>query len=101
MKKFVITSITICLIGTAYAQEYTENTQPLSAKSIKGYLYNYHKDQDGTNHVTYKMKLDKNSDDVAFEEFTFDKDLKFLGATDTQEKKGDTFNLRGLSEEFI
>lgn len=89
MKKFVITSITICLIGTAYAQEYTENTQPLSAKSIKGYLYNYHKDQDGTNHVTYKMKLDKNSDDVAFEEFTFDKDLKFLGAKDTQEKKVD------------
>jgi hypothetical protein len=76
-------------LSKSYSQVFTEVTQPLSAKSIKGYLYSYEKDEDGTNHVTYKMKLNKNNDDVAFEEFKFDRDLKFLGTEDAREKKVD------------
>jgi hypothetical protein len=89
MKIYAICLLFICFLSKSYSQVFTEVTQPLSAKSIKGYLYSYEKDEDGTNHVTYKMKLNKNNDDVAFEEFKFDRDLKFLGTEDAREKKVD------------
>lgn len=69
------------------AQEVKETIEPLTKKSIKGYVYDVHKDDRGTCHITYKIKGDKGSDEVFYEEYSFDKDLKFLGNKDVQEKK--------------
>jgi hypothetical protein len=72
---------------TANAQEFKETVQPLSVKAQKGYLYDVSKDVTGNSNVTYKMKLDKKSEDVSYEKYSFDKDLKFIGATDVQVAK--------------
>jgi len=88
MKKL---SFAILLIATAAiavnAQEFKETVQLLSKKAEKGYVYNVSKDEGGTSYITYKMKLDKNSEDISYEEYSFDKNLKFLESKDTKEKK--------------
>lgn len=88
MKSFIQT--TLLILGTTLsvqAQEFKESVEPLSKKAVKGHLYDISRDENGISRVTYKMKVDKGSDEVAYEEYSFDKDLKFLGSKDTQEKK--------------
>ena len=87
--KITLISIACCAIITtnAYAQEFKESVQPLSGKALKGFLYDVSKDADGNTNITYQMKVDKKSDEVAYEKYTFDKGLKFTGAADTKEAK--------------
>lgn len=75
------------ITGTITAQEYKETTQQLSKKADKGYMYAAWKDEGGSSYITYKMRLDKKSEDISFEEYSFDKNLKFIACKDVQEKK--------------
>ncbi len=88
MKKIIISSaILFIAVVTAKAQDIKEVVEPLSKKSAKGYMYDITKDESGSIHITYKTKGDKKSEEVFYEEYTFDKDLKFVNAKDVQEKK--------------
>jgi hypothetical protein len=69
------------------AQEFKEGAQPLSKKALKGQLFEVNKDQSGNNNIVYRMKVDKKSDAVSYEQYSFDKDLKFIAATDIQVNK--------------
>lgn len=69
------------------AQESKETIQPLSKKATKGYVYNVAKDGAGNSTITYKIAAAKKNEANLFEEYTFDKDLKFTGSKDVQEKK--------------
>ncbi|PWA07444.1 hypothetical protein [Flavobacterium psychrotolerans] len=75
------------IIGTTNAQEIKETVEPLSKKAQKGYMYDVSKDDSGNSDITFKMKVDKKSDAVTFEKYSFDKNLKFNAAADTQERK--------------
>jgi hypothetical protein len=75
------------LINNLEAQEFRENVQSLSSKAQKGHIYEVSKEDDGSSHVTFKMKVDKKSEDLTFEKYSFDKDLKFINTSDVQEKK--------------
>lgn len=68
---------------TVEAQEFKETAQPLSKNAMRGQLFDITKDENGTNHVTYRMKVDKKSDVVSYEKYSFDADLKFLGSSAT------------------
>ena len=87
--KITLSLIVFCAIvfTTSYAQQFKESVQPLSGKALKGFLYDVTKDADGNTNITYQMKVDKKSDEVAYEKYTFDKGLKFTGAADTKEAK--------------
>ena len=87
--KITLISIACCaiFITNAYAQELKESVQPLSGKAIKGFLYDVSKDADGNTNIIYQMKVDKKSDEVAYEKYTFDKALKFTDAVDTKVAK--------------
>jgi hypothetical protein len=76
----------IASLGTS-AQETKETIQPLSPKAAKGYIYNSSKDANGNSIITYKIAGSKKSNEIFFEEYTFDKDLKFTGSKDVAEKK--------------
>jgi hypothetical protein len=69
------------------AQEFFESVQPLSSKSQKGYMYDVSKEQDGSNNITFKMKLDKKSEALTYEKYSFDKNLKFINSSEVQENK--------------
>lgn len=87
--KTIYIGITLLLlsINTVNAQEIFESVQPLSAKSQKGYLDGVSKSDDGAANITFKMKVDKKSDAVLYEKYSFDKNLKFINTSDAQEKK--------------
>jgi hypothetical protein len=88
MKNLLMAMLMIATItGTITAQEYKETTQQLSKKADKGYMYAAWKDEGGSSYITYKMRLDKKSEDISFEEYSFDKNLKFIACKDVQEKK--------------
>lgn len=88
MKKSII-SFSLIVVTTlgAYAQEFKEAVQPLSPKAVKGFMYEAKKDETGSSVITYKIPGAKKSNEVFFEEYSFDKDLKFTGNKDVQEKK--------------
>ena len=67
-------------LSTMNAQEFFESVQPLSAKSQKGYMYNVSKEGDGSNNITFKMKLDTKSEAITYEKYSFDKNLKFINS---------------------
>lgn len=71
----------------ASAQEIKETIEPLSKKAQKGYICDVSKDESGNCNVTFKMKMDKKSDVISFEKYSFDSNLKFTGTSDAQEKK--------------
>lgn len=74
-------------INTIEAQEFKENVQPLSSKSQKGYMYDVSKEPDGSNNITFKTKVDKKSEALTFEKYSFDSNLKFINSSEVQEKK--------------
>lgn len=88
MKKEII-SFGLIVISTlgVYAQEFKESVQPLSSKAVKGYMYETKKEDNGNTLITYKIPGAKKSKEVFFEEYSFDKNLKFISSKDVQEKK--------------
>jgi hypothetical protein len=88
MKKNIISfGLIVCSTLGAYAQEFYETNQALSSKAVKGYMYDVKVDDTGNSLITYKMSGAKKSDQVFYEEYSFDKDLKFIGNKDIQESK--------------
>lgn len=88
MKKLLIGAFTLFISNaTINAQEIIESVAPLSKKAIKGFLYDVTTDENGGSVLTYKMKVDKKSDAVQFEEYTFDKTPAFIANKDVEEKK--------------
>ncbi|MDO9257725.1 MAG: hypothetical protein Q7U54_19570 [Bacteroidales bacterium] len=87
--KITLIAIVICAFITAnsYAQEFKESVQPLSDKAQKGQMYEVNKDDKGNSNITYRMKLDKKSEVVSYEQYSFDKNLKFINASDIQVNK--------------
>lgn len=84
---FILTLAT--MISPLHGQEVKEVIQPLSDNATKGFLNNVNLDPNGMLHVTYKMKVNKKSDEVSYEEYRFDKDLQFAGTQQAQEQKED------------
>ncbi len=64
-----------------------ETTHELSKPAQKGILANAELSADGNIRMTYKMKVDKKSDQVNYEDYVFDKNLKFIGVEKTKEDK--------------
>ncbi len=88
MKRILQFSICIVLLTSIVnAQELKEVVQPLTSKAANGYVYDIRKDEAGVSFVTYKIKGAKKSEEVFYEEYSFDSNLKFLGSKDVQEKK--------------
>lgn len=86
-KIHLIFSLFTGLTLTTNAQDTKETIQPLSKKATKGYMYNVEKDGAGNSTITYKIPGAKKNEANLFEEYAFDKDLKFTGSKDVQEKK--------------
>lgn len=95
MMKIILQSIAISLLAclSVQTQEFKESVEVLSKKAVKGHLYDISRDESGKSLVTYKMKIDKSSEEVTFEEYSFDKDLKFLGSKDSG-KEGNEIGCR-------
>ncbi|MBP9082926.1 MAG: hypothetical protein KBH11_07610 [Bacteroidia bacterium] len=87
MKYLIICVITALLPMVGMSQELSEAVQPLSKKAIKGFLYDVTNSDDGGSILTYKMKVDKKSDAVQFEEYAFDNTPSFTTNKDVEEKK--------------
>jgi hypothetical protein len=72
---------------TTYSQKVKESTQDLSKPAQKGMLTNAVMKDDGDIVLTYTMKVDKKSDQLAYEDYVFDRDLKFKGMQPGKEGK--------------
>lgn len=77
----------ILAINTVFSQEFKETVQELTPKSQKGYMYDVSKNDEGNTNITFKMKVNKKSDAISFEEYSFDKNIKFIANTEASEKK--------------
>ncbi|MBS1781480.1 MAG: hypothetical protein JSS78_00265 [Bacteroidetes bacterium] len=64
-----------------------EASQDLSKSARKGILVGTQRNEDGNIRLTYKMKVDKKSDEVNYEDYVFNKDLQFVGIEKTKENK--------------
>jgi hypothetical protein len=84
---YIVISLLFLNSSNVEAQEFNESVQPLSSKSQKGYMYKVSKEDDGSNDIIFKMKTNKKSEELTFEKYSFDKDLKFIGSSEVQEKK--------------
>ncbi|TDD98583.1 hypothetical protein [Flavobacterium cellulosilyticum] len=84
---YISIGLLFLFISNVEAQEFKESVQPLSSKSQKGYMYDVSKEADGSNNITFKAKADKKSEEVTFEKYSFDKNLKFINTSEVQEKK--------------
>ena len=68
-------------------QTIKEGVGPLSNKAQKGYLDETIFDENGNISMLYKIKGDKKKDELFYELYSFDKDLKFLEGKSVQEPK--------------
>jgi hypothetical protein len=84
---FIAIAFLAFFLKVTNGQESKETVQALSAKAQKGYLYDVSKDENGNTNITYQMKLDKKSEVISYEKYSFDKDIKFIGASDVQVAK--------------
>lgn len=64
--------------GVCLAQTISESAQPLSKEAQKGYIDDVKFDNDGKIHVIYQNKIDKKGSQIAYEDYVFDKGLKFV-----------------------
>lgn len=87
--KIPLIVITFCVftITNSVAQQFKESIQPLSDKAMKAQIYEVSKDDNGNSNITYRMKLDKKSEVVSYEQYSFDKNLKFIGVSDIKVNK--------------
>jgi hypothetical protein len=90
MKKFfqvMLLSLPFIPMANVKAQKANETSQPLSKKATKGMLVDAAVSEDGSVKVTYKMKVNRKSDEVTYEDYVFDKGLVFKGVQPTSENK--------------
>ncbi|KAB1155550.1 hypothetical protein [Flavobacterium luteum] len=85
--KTIYIGILLFIVGFASAQEIKESVAPLSKKAQKGYLDDVSTEDHGAVNVIFQMKIDKKSDAVSFENYSFNNDLKYIGTSDIQNKK--------------
>ena len=80
-------SLLLALYGMSVsAQTIKEVVQPLSNKATKGYLDDV-TFEDGNINVLYKISGDKKKDELFYEKYVFDKDLKFVETKPANEPK--------------
>lgn len=79
----------IQLVGLSFTTtaQTKEASEDLSKAARKGILLDANIANDGNIRITYKMKTDKKSDNMVYEDYVFDKDLKFAGIQKTNENK--------------
>jgi hypothetical protein len=83
----VLTILTFSLFG----QKVIEGVGPLSNKAAKGYsMLGTTFDENGVTSILYKIKGDKKKDELFYELYSFDKDLKFLEGKSVKEPKVET-----------
>ena len=87
IKNIISILLTVIINLSISAQEIKETVQPLSKKAVKGFMYEAKKDDSGNLIITYKIPGAKKSNEIFFEEYSFDKELKFMGSKDVQENK--------------
>ena len=88
IKKLFLLFLCLTTLGAkAQAQRSNETSQPLSKKATKGMLVDAQLAEDGIIKLTYKMKVDKKSDEVAYEDYVFDGALSFKGIQPSTENK--------------
>lgn len=72
---------------SSFAQSTKENSQELSKIAKKGMLVDAKLTDDKQLKLTYKMKVDKKSDQVSYEDYVFDQQLNFKETQPTKENK--------------
>lgn len=87
MKKNKLTVLLTFFSVSLFAQQTKETNQELSKGAKKGMLVDAVFAEDGNIKLTYKMKVDKKSDQVAYEDYVFDKNLGYIGVQPTKETK--------------
>lgn len=88
MKKITYLLIALPLINlVSLAQQVKENNQELSKNAQRGMLDNSVIDKNGNLVFTYKMKTDKKSEVVNYEDYVFDSDLNFKGIEPDKKQK--------------
>jgi hypothetical protein len=87
INQMLLLVLSVFVAGNSYAQKANETSQPLSKKATKGMLVDAAIAEDGSVKLTYKMKVNKKSDEVAYEDYVFDKGLGFKGIQQTSENK--------------
>ncbi|MEO6977813.1 MAG: hypothetical protein ABI113_05515, partial [Mucilaginibacter sp.] len=83
MKRLLLLSAVLLLAVTARAQE---TIQELSKKAGKGFLYKA-VNADGNYTVTYKIPGDKKANEIFYENYSFDDNLKFIKNEQVSEPK--------------
>ncbi len=86
MKKNIIILL-LGLLSLNLPAQTKETSQELSKAAKKGMLVDAVFAEDGNIKLTYKMKVDKKSDQVAYEDYVFDKSLGYVGIQPTKENK--------------
>jgi hypothetical protein len=86
-KLFLTAVVSSTLTAIAYGQSVKETQQDLSKPAKKGMLTNASLKDDGDIVLTYTMKVDKKSDQLAYEDYVFDSDLKFKAIQPGKENK--------------
>ncbi len=80
--------ILLCAVSMpCQAQTITESAQKLSKEAQKGYIDEVRMEPDGNIHVIYQNKIEKKSAAVNYEDYVFDKSLKFIEKKGTSENK--------------
>lgn len=82
----MVTGMVLSGNGNICAQA-KEVSQELSKAARRGILVDAALSDDGNIRLTYKMKVDKKSDQVAYEDYVFDKKLGYSGIQKTKENK--------------
>ncbi len=85
---FFCVALIVFTCCSAKAQQSQESVQPLSKKAIKGFIYGINKNDKGDLNITYKIAGD-NKADVFFENYAFDKQIKFISSSDANVPKED------------
>jgi hypothetical protein len=85
--KILIISGVFLVAFAGYSQIITESVQPLSPEAQKGYIDDVRFEQDGKIHVIYQNKIDKKGAEITYEDYIFDKDLKFIEKKNTSVTK--------------
>lgn len=88
----ILTTIVFWIGFVVHAQQTQEVTKELSKKASKGLLSNSYIDSNGDLVLSYKMKIDKKSDEVKYEDYIFDANLNFKKIEEDVQKKQEREN---------
>lgn len=81
----------VFMATVVFGQTIKEGVGPLSNKAAKGYtMQGTIFDENGNVNILYKIKGDKKKDELFYELYSFDKDLKFLEGKSVTEPKVET-----------